>query len=135
MAGGQAPPAAAATRPPDMLVSLAEDYGVYGWFSEGFDTLDLREAKALLGGSVAVSSTQITCCSQSQMPMRNACSHLDLFAVHHASDRRPFDHPVLECRVVLELSHRELAAHTPRVEDEAIGIEHGVAIGEPFAFR
>jgi hypothetical protein len=22
---------------------------VYGWFSEGFDTLDLREAKALLG--------------------------------------------------------------------------------------
>jgi len=22
---------------------------VYGWFTEGFDTLDLREAKALLG--------------------------------------------------------------------------------------
>jgi predicted ATPase len=22
---------------------------VYGWFSEGFDTLDLKEAKALLG--------------------------------------------------------------------------------------
>jgi predicted ATPase len=23
--------------------------GVYGWFTEGFDTLDLKEAKALLG--------------------------------------------------------------------------------------
>ena len=23
---------------------------VYGWFTEGFDTLDLKEAKALLGG-------------------------------------------------------------------------------------
>jgi hypothetical protein len=23
---------------------------VYGWFTEGFDTLDLREAKALLDG-------------------------------------------------------------------------------------
>jgi predicted ATPase len=22
---------------------------IYGWFSEGFDTLDLKEAKALLG--------------------------------------------------------------------------------------
>ena len=65
----------------------------------------------------------------------NACLHLYLFAVHHTPDRRPFEHPVLECRVVLELSHRELAANTPRVEDEAIGIEHGVAIGEPFAFR
>ena len=54
-------------------------------------------------------------------------SHLYLFAVHHTPDRRPFEHPVLECRVVLELSHRELAANTPRVEDEAIGIEHGVA--------
>jgi hypothetical protein len=26
---------------------------VYGWFTEGFDTLDLREAKALLDGPVA----------------------------------------------------------------------------------
>jgi hypothetical protein len=65
----------------------------------------------------------------------NVCSHLYLFAVHHTPDRRPFEHAVLECRVVLEISHRELAAHTPRVEDEAIGIEHGVAIREPFAFR
>jgi predicted ATPase len=24
---------------------------VYGWFTEGFDTLDLKEAKALLDGS------------------------------------------------------------------------------------
>jgi hypothetical protein len=62
-------------------------------------------------------------------------SNLYLFAVHHTPDRWPFEHPVLECRVVLELSHRELAANTPHVEDEAIGIEHGVAIGEPFAFR
>jgi hypothetical protein len=23
---------------------------VYGWFTEGFDTLDLKEAKELLGG-------------------------------------------------------------------------------------
>lgn len=25
---------------------------VYGWFTEGFDTLDLKEAKALLEGSL-----------------------------------------------------------------------------------
>ena len=25
---------------------------VYGWFTEGFDTRDLKEAKALLGGGV-----------------------------------------------------------------------------------
>jgi hypothetical protein len=24
--------------------------GIFGWFSEGFDTADLREAKALLDG-------------------------------------------------------------------------------------
>ena len=27
---------------------------VYGWFTEGFDTLDLKEAKALLDGSIAL---------------------------------------------------------------------------------
>ena len=86
------------------------------------------------GRAVAVSCLD-SCCPQSQIPMRYACSHPDLFAVHDASDSRPFDHPVLKCCVVLELSHRELAAQTPRVEDETIGIEHGVAIGEPFAFR
>jgi predicted ATPase len=26
---------------------------VYGWFTEGFDTLDLKEAKALLGSLVS----------------------------------------------------------------------------------
>ena len=26
---------------------------IYGWFTEGFDTLDLKEAKALLGTLVA----------------------------------------------------------------------------------
>ena len=26
---------------------------VYGWFTEGFDTLDLKEAKALLDGLAA----------------------------------------------------------------------------------
>ena len=26
---------------------------VYGWFTEGFDTLDLKEAKALLGALAA----------------------------------------------------------------------------------
>jgi len=26
---------------------------VYGWFTEGFDTLDLKEAKALLGELVS----------------------------------------------------------------------------------
>src|SRR6476620_8515324 len=83
------------------------------------------------------SSQSATCCfvAAPQDCRAPACSQLYLFAFHHTSDRRPFEHPVLECRVVLELSHRELAAHTPGVEDEAIGIEHGVAIGEPFAFR
>ena len=103
---------------------------VYGWFTEGFHTRDLKGAKALCRRELprfllpAIAN-----------PMRYACSHPDLFAVHDASDSRPFDHPVLKCCVVLELSHRELAAQTPRVEDETIGIEHGVAIGEPFAFR
>jgi hypothetical protein len=27
----------------------ARELPVYGWFNEGFDTLDLKEAKALLG--------------------------------------------------------------------------------------
>ena len=27
---------------------------VYGWFTEGFDTLDLKEAKALLGEAIRV---------------------------------------------------------------------------------
>ena len=27
---------------------------VYGWFTEGFDTRDLKEAKALLGGGVVL---------------------------------------------------------------------------------
>src|SRR5271169_6236736 len=83
------------------------------------------------------SSQSATCCfvAAPQDCRAPACSQLYLFAVHDASDSRPFDHAVLKCRIVLELSHRELAAQTPRVEDETIGIEHGVAIGEPFAFR
>ena len=34
---------------PDPLVAP-----VYGWFTEGFDTLDLKEAKALLGQLSAI---------------------------------------------------------------------------------
>ena len=60
-------------------------------------------------------------------------SNLDLLVLHHAPDGRPLEHPVLECGVVLELAHRQLAAHAPSVEDEAIGIEDGLAIREPFA--
>ncbi len=30
------------------LQSILRDLGLYGWFTEGFDTRDLQEAKALL---------------------------------------------------------------------------------------
>jgi hypothetical protein len=36
----------------DTLVLIAPalyEHPIYGWFTEGFDTLDLKEAKALLG--------------------------------------------------------------------------------------
>jgi hypothetical protein len=34
---------------PDKLLSTADEViTIYGWFTEGFDTLDLKEAKALL---------------------------------------------------------------------------------------
>ena len=50
-------------------------------------------------------------------------------------DRGALDHAVLERGVVLELAHGQLAPDTPGVEDEAVGIEHGVLISEPFAPR
>ena len=43
------------------------------------------------------------------------------------------EHAVLVRGVVLELAHRQLAAHAPGVEDEGVGIEHGIFIGQPFA--
>jgi hypothetical protein len=30
-----------------------ENFSVYGWFTEGFDTLDLKQAKALLDALTA----------------------------------------------------------------------------------
>jgi hypothetical protein len=39
---------------------------VYGWFTEGFDTLDLKEAKELLGelqGLPSTSKQPRPCCS------------------------------------------------------------------------
>jgi predicted ATPase len=35
--------------------------GVYGWFTEGFDTADLQEAKALLDALVEGSTSDPTC--------------------------------------------------------------------------
>ena len=58
-------------------------------------------------------------------------SELDLLLLDHALDRRTLHHPVLERRVVLEFRHRQLAAHAPGVEHEAVRIDHGVAVGEP----
>ena len=40
-----------ALQPSYALAALSEL--VYGWFTEGFDTLDLKQAKALLGGLCA----------------------------------------------------------------------------------
>ena len=59
--------------------------------------------------------------------------HLDLLVLDHAADGGPLEHAVLERGVVLELAHRQLAAHAPGVEDEAVGIEHGIFVGKPFA--
>src|SRR5262245_9220302 len=45
-------------------------------------------------------------------------SHLDLLVLRHALHGGPLHHAVLEGGVVLELAHRQLAAHPPGVEDE-----------------
>jgi hypothetical protein len=39
----------AALARPGQAAASARLAPVYGWFTEGFDTLDLKEAKALLG--------------------------------------------------------------------------------------
>src|SRR5262249_28454084 len=62
-------------------------------------------------------------------------SNLDLLVLHHALDGGTLEHAVLEHGVILELRHRQLAADSPGVEDEAIGIEHGVLVGKPFPSR
>src|SRR5262249_57606346 len=64
-----------------------------------------------------------------------ARSDLDLLVLHHAFDGGTLEHAVLERGVVLELRHRQLAAESPGVEDEAIGIEHGGLVAEPFPSR
>ncbi len=54
--GNSAPPPASlafgtpSARPPKRKTSEAHDLlaPIYGWFTEGFDTADLKEAKALL---------------------------------------------------------------------------------------
>src|ERR1700730_7161607 len=60
-------------------------------------------------------------------------SDLDLLVLYHALDRGPRGHAVLEGAVVLQFAHGQLAAHAPGVEHEAVGIEHRVAVGKPFA--
>src|SRR5438128_3096412 len=62
-------------------------------------------------------------------------SHLDLLVRDHALHGGALEHAVLERGVVLELAHRQLAAHAPAVEHEAIGIEHGILVAEPFPAR
>src|SRR6266480_4843372 len=62
-------------------------------------------------------------------------SGLDLLLLDHPLDGRTLQHAVPERRVVLELSHRQLTAHTPRVEDEAVRIEHGILFREPLPPR
>jgi hypothetical protein len=59
-------------------------------------------------------------------------SELDLLVIEGVSDSRTLEHPVLERGVVRQLGHRKLAAHSLGVEDEAIGIEHGIPSGKPF---
>src|SRR5271156_3383061 len=58
-------------------------------------------------------------------------SKLHLLLLDHALDRGTLQHAILESRVVLEFRHRQFAAHAPGVEDEAIRIEDGIAVGEP----
>ena len=61
-------------------------------------------------------------------------SDLELLILDHAAHRGALQHAVLEGGVVFQLDHRQLAAHAPSVEDEAIGVEHGVlAVGEPLS--
>jgi hypothetical protein len=52
-----------ALQPSYALAALSEL--VYGWFTEGFDTLDLRQAKALLGEFCA-------CQRVSKRPLRSS---------------------------------------------------------------
>src|SRR5215472_7394910 len=78
----------------------------------------------------------MTSCRARGDPAPNAprtASDLDLLVLDHAFDRGARDHAVLERGVVLELSHRQLAAHAPGVEHEAIRIDHGIFVAEPLA--
>ena len=61
-----------------------------------------------------------------------ALSELDLLVIEGAPDSGTLEHPVLERGLVRQLGHRKLAAHSPGVEDEAVGIEHGIPSGKPF---
>src|SRR5213593_1548562 len=62
-------------------------------------------------------------------------SDLDLLILDDAFDGGTREHAILKRRVVLELSHWQLAAHSPGVEHEAIGIDHRILVAEPFASR
>src|SRR5215470_12290307 len=80
----------------------------------------------LKGGSVAAAA-------RAQRQRRR--SDLDLLVLDDAFDRGTLEHAILERRVVLELPHRQLAAHAPGVEHEAVRIDHGVLVAEPFPAR
>src|SRR5205823_4752321 len=58
-------------------------------------------------------------------------SGLELLVLCDALHGRTLEHAILEGGVVLELGHRHLAADAPRIEDEAVGIEHGILVRKP----
>src|SRR5512132_2392402 len=66
---------------------------------------------------------------------RGGRSDLDLLVLDDAFGGGTREHAILERRVVLELSHRQLAAHAPSVEHEAIRIDHRILVAEPFPPR
>src|SRR5215472_13261076 len=60
-------------------------------------------------------------------------SDLHLLIRDHASGGRPLEQPILVRRVIFQLLHRQFAAHAPGVKHESVGIEHRIAVGQPFA--
>jgi hypothetical protein len=62
---------------------------IYGWFSEGFDTVDLQEAKALLDTLVCMQSQRTI--AQRLLPkgLSAACRRASVVGSRQGSQRRP----------------------------------------------
>src|SRR5262245_46770831 len=73
--------------------------------------------------------------NRSSPNLRTPPSSRNLLLFEHAPHGGTRQHAILERRVVLELAHRQFPPDSPCIEDETIGIEHGVAVEKPILAR